>query len=304
MKKTIYLGNPGYIQKINFQLKINYPKEENRPSPTIPIEDIAILIMDHPQITLSHALLQELLTHNIAVLSCNNAHLPTGMFLSLDSNTLQSERFTHQIKASEVLKKQLWKQTVENKIANQMAVLQTRNIDTKKMNYWRRTVLSGDAKNNEGLAAAYYWSTIFDKPNFRRDRHGEPPNNMLNYGYAILRAAMARALASSGLLCTLGIHHHNRYNVFCLADDIMEPYRPFVDLAVLDYIEKYGYPSVFINKNEKAAMLKVLQMDTIFQKTKTTLMLALERTSASLYKCFEGSRRKISYPSIPNDYQT
>lgn len=303
MKRTIYLGNAAYLQKNNFQLQINYPKGEGKPSPTIPIEDIGILVLDHPQITLSHALLQDLLAHNIAILSCNENHLPSGMFLNLDSNTLQSERFNNQINASEVLKKQLWKQTIEDKITNQILVLKTRNIETKKMDYWQRTVLSGDTKNNEGLAAAYYWSKIFDDDNFRRDRIGEPPNNMLNYGYAILRAAMARALAGSGLLCTLGIHHKNRYNAYCLADDIMEPYRPFVDLAVLKYIDEYGYPSSFLNKEEKATMLKIMQVDTFLKNSKTTLMLALSKTSASLNQCFEGERRKIIYPIIPNDYQ-
>jgi len=301
MKRTIYLGNAAYLQKKNFQLQINYPKGEDKPSPTIPIEDIGLLVLDHPQITISHALIQALLAQNIAIISCNENHLPSGMFFNLDSNTLQSERFTYQINASEALKKQLWKQTIEDKIANQILVLKSRNIPTKKIEYWQKTVLSGDTRNNEGLAAAYYWSTVFDDPSFRRDRYGEPPNNMLNYGYAILRAATARALAGSGLLCTLGIHHKNRYNAYCLADDIMEPYRPFVDLAVLNYIDEYGYPSSFLTKIEKAAMLKIMQVDTLINKTKTPLMLALSKTSSSLYQCFEGKKRKIKYPSIVND---
>lgn len=299
MKRTIYLGNPAYLQKKNFQLQINYPKEDERPSPIIPIEDIGILVLDNPQITMSHALMQALLVQNIAVLSCNESHLPTGMFLHLDSNTLQTERFNYQINASEALKKQLWKQTIEDKIKNQKTVLKYVGKNTKKMDYWQRTVLSGDTKNNEARAAAYYWSQVFDDENFRRDRHGEPPNNMLNYGYAILRAAVARALAGSGLLCTLGIYHKNRYNSFCLADDIMEPYRPFVDFAVLKHIDEFGYPNTFLEKEEKATMLSIMQLDTQFDKSISPLMVAIEKTTASLYQCFEGSRRKILYPNLP-----
>ena len=302
MKRTIFIGNPAYLKKRNFQLEISYPLEVDKESSSLPLEDIGVLILDHPQITLSHALLQALINQNVAVLSCNQEHLPNGLFLSLDSNTLQSERFTHQISASEALKKQLWKQTVEEKINNQKRVLELKHCDVKKMDYWLRTVRSGDTKNNEGLAAAYYWNHLFEE-DFKRDRYGDPPNNMLNYGYAILRASVARGLAGTGLLCTLGIHHKNRYNAFCLADDIMEPYRPFIDFLVYRYTETNGYPETFLSKEEKAWMLKCLQMDTLIGGKKSPLMIAIEKTASSLYQCFEGKRRKILYPIFSHDYQ-
>ena len=238
-----------------------------------------------------------MLENNSAVITCDSRHLPNGLLLPLEGNTTQSERFRDQIDASLPLKKQLWQQTVQCKIRNQAAVLnQTNGTVVKNMIAWAADVKSGDSDNLEARAAAYYWRNMFpDIPDFVRDRDGVPPNNLLNYGYAILRAVVARALVSSGLLPTLGIHHHNRYNAYCLADDIMEPYRPYIDEMVTKTVEKFGYTEE-ITPEIKREMLGIPVLDVVIGGQRSPLMVAVSQTTASLYKCFSGELRKISYP--------
>ena len=160
-------------------------------------------------------------------------------------------------------------------------------------------VKSGDCDNYEAQGAVYYWRNIFpDQTDFVRDREGDPPNNLLNYGYAILRAVIARALVISGLLPIYGIHHHNRYNAYCLADDIMEPYRPFVDNLVIDIMKKHSDYSD-LSKDIKQELLSIPVLDVIIEGKRSPLMIAASQTTASLAKCFYGEIRKISYPEFP-----
>lgn len=264
-----------------------------------PIEDIGVVVLDHKQITITHGLLTALLENNVAVVHCNDTHHPVGMMLNLDGHTLQTQRFRNQIEASEPLKKQLWQQTVAAKIANQSALLKRLNKDVKTLDFMVRDVKSGDPDNYEARAAAHYWGVIFSEfvPEFRREREGVYPNSLLNYGYAILRAAVARALVGSGLLPTLGIFHRNQYNAYCLADDIMEPYRPFVDWAVYNHLKERGVIEE-LDQTAKQTMLVVLSRDTQFDKDRSPLMVGLTKTTASLAACFEGTRRKINYPKV------
>lgn len=308
IKRTLYFGNPSYLHMRNDQLLVRLPeveKNENIPETfkkeaiaSIPIEDIGVVVLDHKQITISHALLASLLDNNCAVISCDDTHHPSGLMMPLCGNKLQSERFQIQIEASIPLKKQLWHQTIYSKIQNQAAVLKEQGIEIKNMLHWADSVKSGDSENHEARAAAYYWKSLFPRElNFYRDRFGPPPNNLLNYGYAILRAIVARALVSSGLLPTLGIHHHNKYNAYCLADDIMEPYRPYVDLIVLRII-KDGLDFTELSPSLKKELLAISIIDIWIEKEKSPLMVGVQRTTASLVKCFEGSSRKILYPGI------
>ena len=226
--------------------------------------------------------------------------MPAGLLLPLSGNTIQQERFTDQINSSLPLRKQLWQQTIKAKIENQAAVLRKHtSAESKCMNVWASDVKSGDSDNLEGRAAAYYWKNLFvpyiDK--FVRGREAAPPNNLLNYGYAILRALIARALVSSGLLPTLGIHHHNRYNAYCLADDIMEPYRPYVDELVLSIV-KSGQDHEELTKDLKAQLLSIPTIDVQISGKRSPLMIAASTTTASLAKCFGGEIRKIIYPEI------
>lgn len=262
---------------------------------TLPIEDIGVVILDHKQITITHALIDALLANNVAIVTSNDKHLPVGMMLPLDVNTLQSERFRAQIDASEPLKKQMWQQTVVAKILGQAHVLGTQLIEHNNMLKWAKDVRSGDTENMEARAAAYYWRNMFEKDAFIRDPQGLPPNNLLNYGYSIVRAMMARALVGAGLLPTLGIHHHSRYDAYCLADDIMEPYRPFVDMKVLEMWKKGGITSD-ISSDQKRELLGVTTIDVNISGHRSPMMLAIQTTAQSVQKCFSGEARKIIYP--------
>ena len=309
IKKTLYFGNPAYLSLKDSQMQIRLPEVERstslnvefkkRAERTIPIEDIGVVIIDNKQITLTHGLLEVLLENNCAVITCDNRHMPMGLLLPLDGNTIQSERFKNQISASIPLRKQLWQQTVQQKIANQAEALSRNSgYESKCLQKWSNDVRSGDPDNLEARAAAYYWKHFFPNvDNFVRDRDGEYPNELLNYGYAILRAVIARGLVSSGLLPTLGIHHHNRYNAYCLADDIMEPYRPFVDQLVFQIIKEHGI-SVDLTKEIKAKLLSIPILDVTISGKRSPLMIAVGQTTASLAKCFDGEMRKISYPAF------
>jgi len=303
IKRTLYFGNPAYLSLRNSQLVINLPEangmDDRTGNNTIPIEDIGIVLLDHKQITITQGLLEALLSNNAAVITCDSSRMPVGLLLPLSGNTTQSERFQAQIEASLPLRKQLWQQTIQAKIGNQAYVLNTcRNAVVKNMLAWVDEVKSGDSDNLEARAAAYYWANIFPAiPEFRRGREGAPPNNLLNYGYAILRAVVARSLVASGLLPTLGIHHHNRYNAYCLADDIMEPYRPFVDKLVVELTDS-GEDIQELTKSLKAKLLSIPVLDVIINDQRSPLMIAVGITTASLAKCYLGEARKIVYPEF------
>ena len=262
---------------------------------TLPIEDIGVVILDHKQITITHALIDALLANNVAMVTSNDKHLPVGLMLPLDGNTLQSERFRAQIDASEPLKKQMWQQTIVAKILGQAHVLGTQLIEHNNMLKWAKDVRSGDTENMEARAAAFYWRNMFEKDAFIRDPQGLPPNNLLNYGYSIVRAMMARALVGAGLLPTLGIHHHSRYDAYCLADDIMEPYRPFVDMKVLEMWKNGGITSD-ISSDQKRELLGITTMDVNISGHRSPMMLAIQTTAQSVQKCYSGEARKIIYP--------
>lgn len=308
IKKTLYFGNPVYLSLRNAQLVIKLPEvEKNETLPesfkcgsevTKPIEDIGVVVLDHKQITVTSSVLEALLENNCAIITCDSKSMPVGLMLPLYGNTTQNERFRQQLDASLPLTKQLWQQTIKAKIENQAAVLQEcAGEEVRCMYAWADDVKSGDTGNLEARAAAYYWKNLFRIEGFTRDRDGVPPNNLLNYGYAILRAIVARGLVSSGLLPTLGIHHHNRYNAYCLADDIMEPYRPYVDRLVCQII-KQGVDYTELTKELKTQLLSIPTLDTTISGKRSPLMIAVGQTTASLYKCFSGELRKISYPRI------
>lgn len=304
IKRTLYFGNPTYLSVKNAQLVVKLPEVEKcdmltesfkiESTRTIPIEDIGVVVLDNRQITITQGTLEALLENNAAVVTCDSRRMPVGLMLPLCGNTTQNERFREQLDASLPLKKQLWQQTVQLKIANQAAVLkECRGAEVRNMLKWVGDVRSGDADNLEARAAAYYWANLFS--NFRRNREGDPPNNLLNYGYAILRAVVARGLVSSGLLPTLGIHHHNRYNAFCLADDIMEPYRPYVDKLI---VAMFDSGLEHLDKDAKTQLLSIPVLDVMINGQRSPLMIAVGQTTSSLYKCFSGESRKIIYPEM------
>ncbi len=309
IKKTLCFSSPAYLSLRDAQLLIRLPEVETNEmltesfkkgsERTIPIEDIGVVVLDNRRITITSGVLEALQENNAAVITCDQRSMPVGLLLPLCGNTTQNERFRDQLDASVPLKKQLWQQTVRQKIQNQAYVLaQVTGKEEKAMNVWTDNVRSGDPDNIEARAAAYYWRYLFsDIPMFVRGREGEPPNNLLNYGYAILRAVIARALVGSGLLPTLGIHHHNRYNAYCLADDIMEPYRPYVDQLVIEIIRKVDNYAL-LTKEIKMELLGIPMLDVVIAGKRSPLMIAAQQTTASLYKCFSGELRRISYPEM------
>jgi len=310
IKKTLYFGNPAYLSLSNKQMVVRLPEVEQQDDlpesfkkesvRTIPIEDIGVVVLDHKRITITQGLIAALLENTCAMITCDERRMPTGMLLSLRGNKVQNERFRNQIAASQPLKKQLWQQTVKQKIENQAAVLRRHaGKDAKNLMRMAADVKSGDPDNYEAQAAAYYWRNVFpENPYFVRDQDGEPPNNLLNYGYAILRAVVARSLVVSGLLPVSGIHHHNRYNDYCLADDTMEPYRPFVDQLVLHIMNNRETIPNELTTELKRELLAIPVIDVCIAGKKSPLMVAVGQTTASLAKCFSGEIRKICYPAL------
>lgn len=306
IKKTLCFSNPAYLSLKMNQLMIRisntldiYGKKSNEFDTSISIEDIGIVVLDNKQITITQGVIEKLLANNCALITCDDSHLPVGMMLPLSGNTTQNERFRNQIESSLPLKKQLWQQTIQAKIYNQAKVLKLiKGIDARNMFAWINNVKSGDSENLEGRAAAYYWKTLFSNiDNFTRERDGVFPNSLLNYGYAILRAVVARALVISGLLPTLGIHHHNRYNAYCLADDIMEPYRPYVDILVCELMSENSSIQI-VDAEVKKKLLAIPTTEVIINGKRSPLMVAVSQTTASLYRCFSGEQRKLVYPEI------
>jgi CRISPR-associated protein Cas1 len=293
IKRTLYFGNPAYLKTIHDQMIIERPEEEPI---SVPIEDIGIVILDHKQITITQALISKLLEHQTALITCDHTHHPTGLLLTLDGHTLQSKLFKAQIEATIPLKKQMWQQTICSKIYNQAILLAKQGEENNILLQFSKDVKSGDSENLEGQAAVYYWKYLFPPfLEFSRDRYGNPPNNLLNYGYAILRACMARSIVASGLLPTLGIFHRNQYNAYCLADDLMEPYRPYVDQVVCKIVNDNG-TFLELGPKFKKELLSIPALDVVIDGKKSPMINAIQRTTTSVARCFENKNRKILYP--------
>jgi len=295
IKRTLFISNPFHVStKLNQLVLKNKKTGEEKQTP---IEDIGFIVFEHEECTFSLQAIQHLNANNVATIFCNEKHLPTSMLLNLESNDIQSQLFGHQINATEPTKKQLWQQTIKYKIRNQALLFERLGKPNEFLKRCAENVKSGDTRNEEAKASRFYWASLFEPLEFSRDRFGSPPNNLLNYGYAILRAGVARALAGSGLLPTLGIHHHNKYNAYCLADDIMEPYRPFVDRLVHDIIhDTHDYAE--LTTDLKARLLSVLTIDININDSTSPLMVGLSQTTASLAECFAGGRKTIKYPEL------
>lgn len=290
IKRIIEISNPAKLSVNNRQLVIERKEKE---SVSIPAEDIGILIVDHPAVSYTQGVFVSLLEQDAAIILCGPNHHPTGLVLSLNAHTTQTERHRAQIEASLPLKKRLWQQIIEQKILQQANLLEKRSGSDGNLREMAKRVRSGDPDNLEAQAAQRYWPLLLGK-DFRRHRAGPPPNSLLNYGYMILRAGMARALVGSGLIATLGLHHRNRYNPFCLADDLMEPYRPYVDAKVCRLMDEG--PVEEIGRAEKQALLSLFNETILVGDRRSPLMLALQQTSASLARSFEVGEAELALP--------
>jgi len=289
------------ISKAKTYLSVKYGqliiKRDGEQISQIPCEDIGVLLVDHQGVTYTQLVFTELLRYGAAVILCGSDHHPAGMLLPIESNTLQTERFRQQIEAKEPVKKRLWKQIVKSKIKHQAKLVGKDSDVYRTLMTLRDRVRSGDPDNIEAQASRKFWPVYLQDVTFRRDINGAPPNNMLNYGYMVMRAAVARALCSAGLLPSLGIHHRNRYNAFCLADDLLEPFRGFVESKVREVYSNIG-PVDELEQSTKAKLLEVLYEEVNVGGFKGPMMVGLHRTMASLQRCFAGEQKKIDLTEI------
>lgn len=297
MKRTIVLSRGMHVALRMSQLVLRVDSTEHQ----VPIEDLGVVIVEHGQTTVTAAAMRELARHGVVVMFCDETHHPISLQLPIVGHSEFTQRARQQLESSVPLKKQLWKQVVVAKLGNQAQLLQSRgHVDaSRKLMRWAREVKSGDAENREAIAAQHYWRHLFSS-DYRRQREGGAPNPQLNYGYAVLRAAVARAVVASGLLGVVGLHHRNKYNPFCLADDLMEPFRPFVDHAVLELIERGGGASGELTKEEKAALLEVLAADSVHPLDGHTspLWVAISKSVQSLVLCFANEKRQLFFPQF------
>ena len=292
VKRTLLFTNPCRLSMKNAQLVVE--NHETAEIKTVPIEDIGVVLIENQMVTFTIPAMNAMVENNCAVIFCDGKHMPVSMLMNLDSNSVQSETYRFQVEASQPLKKNLWKQVVEAKIRNQSSLLRELGKDGDVLKPYYSNVKSGDVDNREGIAARVYWDMLFDG-SFQRDRDGEGPNALLNYGYAILRAGMARAIMGSGLFPAFALFHKNRYNAFPLADDLMEPYRPYVDQIVYSL---YQDGVMTLNASSKQALLRLLFIDTVFKDITRPLELGLTMTSASLVKCLKGEQKQLVFPIL------
>lgn len=294
IKRTLFFENPCSLSLKNKQLVIvNKSSGEIR---TVPIEDIGIMIIENQQVNITIPVINELSENNVCVIICNNKHMPSSLILSMEGNNLQSEIFNCQIERNNTIKGKLWQQIIKAKIMNQSQLLKRFDLDYSPILEFVECVKEGDKDNREAISSRMYWQRLFGK-GFIRDRYGDYPNNLLNYGYIILRSAVARALVGSGLNPLLGVHHHNKYNPFCLVDDVMEPYRQYVDLLVYDIVKRNNKEALLETKI-KLELLSMLTMDTVIKKKRSPLMVALSSSTASLCKCYKGESDIVLYPIL------
>lgn len=293
--RSIYIGSPALLKLKDEQMKILCPQTKTQKG-SVPVEDLGLLMLDHFQITISHQLIQKMMGNNVVVISCDAHHLPHGIMLPLHGHTEHSDRMKTQLNVSEPLKKQLWKQTIECKIANQISVLEKTDCYAEPMHGYLKNVKTGDITNMEGIAAQHYWKYLIH-PDFLRGRFGDSPNQFFNFGYAVLRSIVARAIVETGLLPVLGIFHRNKYNPYCLADDLMEPYRPMVDLLVIHFLLR-NPEAEELDRETKAYFLNIATKDVKIEGVTRPLMVAVKTTVSSLYKCYMGEKRQIAYPEL------
>ena len=276
----------------NRQLVIERPEKVTA---AVPIEDIGVVIVDHPAVTYTHSVFTELMDSGAAVVLCGRNHLPEGIFLPLDGHSTQTERYRYQLDASLPFKKRAWARVVRAKISRQADVIRMATGGDEGLPMLAARVRSGDPDNFEAQAAQRYWKALFGRE-FRRDRDAAGPNAALNYGYAVMRAALGRAIVGSGLIPGLGLHHHNRSNPFCLADDLMEPYRPFVDMRVLE-LARSGHDLAELNRAAKTALLSIFNESIEIGSRRTPIGLAVHQTSASLARSYESGSIDFDLPA-------
>ncbi len=297
LRKTIEITTPGSRLSIaHRQLVIERP---DLPRSSLPIEDIGVLIVDDRRAIYTQAVFTELLAAGATVMITGPDHLPLGMMLPLDAHHVQTERHRAQVEATGPTRKQIWRALISAKLTQQSCVLNHFYPVPNGLAAMAARVRSGDPDNLEAQAAQRYWPLLFGK-DFRRDRAAEGVNAALNYGYAVIRAATARAVVASGLIPSLGVFHRNRSNPFCLADDLFEPYRPFVDWRVKLLTRERPDGFNLDDRSIRAALLSLFNETIRIGGRKLPLLLAIEASAASLARALTGGERTLVLPeSLP-----
>lgn len=295
LKRTLVFSSPVSLSLHRCQLVVAYKDPSAEAPITVPIEDVGMVMVENQRVSFTVPLLNYLAASGVQVVFADARGMPSSMLLPFEGHSLQGEVLQAQIACGEVLRKRLWKQIVETKIRNQAAVLCRIGADAQVLRPLYQNVKSGDADNREGAAARLYFPLAFGKDFVRCRDADDGVNTLLNYGYAVLRAAVARALVASGLYPGIGLFHHHRSNAFPLADDIMEPFRPYVDSVVLALVQQ-GCPA--LNKETKAALIQVLYADAVYEKVTRPLSVGLSFTTASLVRCLREKKNTLSLPTL------
>ncbi|GAN32202.1 MAG: type II CRISPR-associated endonuclease Cas1 [Candidatus Brocadia sp. AMX2] len=293
IKRIVEISNPARLSLKNQQMVVD---REGFDLAAVPIEDIGVLILDHPQITHTQGLLAACSENNVALLVCSEKHLPSAILLPLEGNSLHSKIIAQQAQVTEPTCKRLWQAIVRAKIREQAKALLLSTGDDSPLPAYAKRVKSGDTENIEGQAARIYWQKLFGQ-DFRRDPNTPGINTLLNYGYAVMRAAVARAIVSTGLHPSLGLHHHNQYNSFCLADDLVEPLRPVVDLKVYELCKKLPEEPALTTEN-KRVLLETLSADCVMNGQRLPLMTSLHHYAASVRKVICGEHKRMEIPAL------
>lgn len=270
---------------------------EGQAEVSMPLSDIAVLVVSHPQIRYTHAVLAGLAEAGGVFVTCNRDRLPIGMLMPLEGHYVQVERFAAQAAAPLPLKKRLWQQIVQAKILSQSRLLAELHGSDFGLAALAPAVRSGDPSNIEARAARRYWQLLFSDKEFRRDRDAEDQNRLLNYGYAVLRALVARALCGAGLHPSLGIHHHNKYSTYCLADDLMESLRPVVDRIAVELAGQFS-SGAELERAAKRAVIEALLGRYKLAGEQRTLFDISARMATSLADCFLGTSKKLALPEV------
>lgn len=293
IKRIVEISNPARISLKREQLIIEGVDQDRN---QVPLEDLALLLIDERSVILTHAILVACAEREVMVVLCDDRHLPCSMILPLEGNTLQAKILRDQIATSEPLKKRLWQSMIRAKLRGQMRVLDHTNQSGHLIGHFIDKVQSGDPNNVEAQAARAYWPALFGK-DFRRDWDLVGINALLNYGYAILRAGVARAVVGAGLHPSLGIHHHNQYNTFALADDLIEPFRPIIDREVFEIVDKVEGPPI-VDRYSKERLLGALYVPCKVKSRKIPLLSAFHLYTASFREVISGEKKKLEIPEI------
>lgn len=263
----------------------------------VPLVEIAVLVISHPAVRMSHAVLSGLCSSGGICVFCTEKQLPAGMLLPVEGNSVQAERFVKQAQAPLPTRKRIWKHVAKAKIMSQGKLLMRLKGEDKGLSFIANQVRAGDSSNLEAQASRRYWPALFGN-SFRRNPFAADQNKLLNYGYAVLRAATARAICSSGLHPSIGLHHHNKYDTFCLADDLMEPFRPIVDEAVYCIVEDKGHEVALDKESKKVIIKSIIEKRFNAQGESRSLFDVLTKITASLAGIYSGKRSNIFLPEF------